>query len=120
MLEMKETRTEHLSSYLADVFAKEDPQLSSLMSRAVADGLPDISVSPETGKLLSLLARLAGGHGGARQAVEVGTNIDPVLSNGNKASAAIWLFLKKNATNCSVITPKNQKKTCAKSMKGCC
>lgn len=70
---MKETRTEHLSKYIADVFAKEDPQLSSLMSRAVADGLPDISVSPETGKLLSILSRLAGGQGGARQAVEVGT-----------------------------------------------
>lgn len=69
---MKQTRTEHLSSYIAEVFAKEDPQLASLMSRAVADGLPDIAVSPATGKLLSMLARMAG-QGGARQAVEVGT-----------------------------------------------
>jgi predicted O-methyltransferase YrrM len=65
-----------ISKYLADVFAKPDPQLATLMSRAIAEGIPDIAVSPETGRFLSLLARMAGGlggGGGARMIVEVGT-----------------------------------------------
>lgn len=70
---MTDNHSNNYAPYLASVFAKEDPQLSTLMSRAVAEGLPPISVSPETGKLLSLLAKFAGGIGGARQAVEVGT-----------------------------------------------
>ncbi len=70
---MTENHSHNFAPYLAGVFAKEDPQLSTLMARAVADGLPAISVSPETGKLLSLLAKFAGGLGGARQAIEVGT-----------------------------------------------
>lgn len=61
-----------ISNYLAEVFARPDAQLATLMSRAVADGLPDIAVSPETGRLLCLLARMAG-QGGARMIIEVGT-----------------------------------------------
>lgn len=70
---MPEDHTHNFAKYLAEVYAKEDPQLSTLMSRAVADGLPAIAISPETGRLLTLLTRFAGGIGGARQAVEVGT-----------------------------------------------
>ncbi len=66
-------RWRSISNYLSEVFAKPDPQLATLMSRAVAEGLPDIAVSPETGRLLSMLARMAGGQGGARMIVEVGT-----------------------------------------------
>lgn len=68
-----EERWSGISNYLADVFAKPDAQLATLMSRAVAEGLPDIAVSPETGRFLSMLARMAGGPGGARMIVEVGT-----------------------------------------------
>lgn len=68
-----EERWDAISNYLAGVFAKPDPQLTTLMSRAVAEGLPDIAVSPETGRFLSMLARMAGGPGGARMIIEVGT-----------------------------------------------
>lgn len=64
-----------IGKYLADVFAKPDPQLATLMSRAIAEGIPEIAISPETGRFLSMLARMAGGlgGGGARMIVEVGT-----------------------------------------------
>jgi predicted O-methyltransferase YrrM len=68
-----DVRWRNISNYLSDVFARPDPQLATLMSRAVAEGLPDIAVSAETGRLLSMLARMAGGPGGARVIVEVGT-----------------------------------------------
>ena len=46
-----------------------DPVLESALSRSASAGLPDISVSPEQGRLLTLLA-----HGvGARAILEIGT-----------------------------------------------
>lgn len=55
--------------YIRSVFAMEDPFQAKLMPAAVADGLPNIAVSPETGRFLSVLV----GGLNARLGIEVGT-----------------------------------------------
>ena len=59
--------------YLVEVFGAQDEQLRTLTPRAIAAGLPDIAVSSDVGRLLTLLTGLAGGGRGARLAIEVGT-----------------------------------------------
>jgi caffeoyl-CoA O-methyltransferase len=63
---------ERTQGYLAELFGQEDPHLAGLMKRAVAEGLPDIAVNAEVGRLLGMLAALSGDEG-SRLAVEVGT-----------------------------------------------
>jgi caffeoyl-CoA O-methyltransferase len=72
-MKMTEALWDRTSAYLDEVFGREDAHLASLMERAVAAGLPDIAVSAEVGRLLSLLTSMAGGGRGARLALEVGT-----------------------------------------------
>jgi predicted O-methyltransferase YrrM len=55
--------------YLTDLLVKRDPALDAALEASVAAGLPQIHVSPNQGKLLHLLARVAG----ARQILEIGT-----------------------------------------------
>ncbi|MGA3284717.1 MAG: O-methyltransferase [Verrucomicrobiota bacterium] len=55
--------------YLADLFVPSDPALDAALAASVAAGLPPISVSPNQGKLLQLLARIQG----ARSILEIGT-----------------------------------------------
>jgi predicted O-methyltransferase YrrM len=55
--------------YIADQLIPPDAALAAALERSAAAGLPPISVSPNQGKLLNLLARL---HG-ARHILEVGT-----------------------------------------------
>jgi caffeoyl-CoA O-methyltransferase len=55
-MDMTPERWENTSHYLQEVFGREDAQLRTLMTRAVAAGLPDIAVSAEVGRLLKLLA----------------------------------------------------------------
>ena len=55
--------------YISHTFAPEDEALSAARAHAKREGLPEISISPSQGKLLHLLARLAG----ARRILEVGT-----------------------------------------------
>ena len=57
-----------LDTYRREVFAPEDDLLKGIMPAAVARGLPDISVSPESGKTLFLLAKLIN----ARKILEFG------------------------------------------------
>lgn len=54
---MPELRYPDLDTYRRAVFAPEDELLRGLMPAAVAQGLPRISVSPEAGQMLHLLAR---------------------------------------------------------------
>ena len=68
-MEMTPQRWRATSDYLSDVFGSPDEQLSTLMPRAVAAGLPDIAVDAAVGRLLSVLLRAVG----ARTAIEVGT-----------------------------------------------
>jgi caffeoyl-CoA O-methyltransferase len=48
----------NLDTYRREVFAPEDDFLKSIMPAAVKQGLPNISVSPEAGKTLYLLAKM--------------------------------------------------------------
>lgn len=47
-----------VDKYICDLFVPSDPALDAAMADCVAAGLPAISVSPNQGKLLHLLARM--------------------------------------------------------------
>jgi len=85
-MEMTPQRWSDTAAYLHEVFGPLgepiDIQLSGLMDRAAAAGLPRIAVSPDVGRLLMVLAAMVSGgkrgrRGGERaeggRAVEVGT-----------------------------------------------
>ena len=58
-----------VDQYLGEVLVPADPALDSALAASKAAGLPEIAVAPNQGKLLNLLARLAG----ARSILEIGT-----------------------------------------------
>jgi predicted O-methyltransferase YrrM len=58
-----------VDDYLAGALLAPDPVLDTALADADAAGLPHIAVAPNQGKLLNLLARLAG----ARTILEIGT-----------------------------------------------
>ena len=60
---------DYLNAYSLEVFGSQDEHLSGLMNEAVAAGLPDISVTPDVGRLLKILTSMTPG----RLAIEVGT-----------------------------------------------
>ncbi|MCI0650877.1 MAG: O-methyltransferase [Planctomycetes bacterium] len=66
-------RAERESAYIREVFGAQARDLGELMPRAAAAGLPQIAVSAETGRLLSILAGLAGAGGREHLALELGT-----------------------------------------------
>lgn len=59
----------HVDAYLTDTLVGHDPDLEEAIADQEAAGLPAIEVAPLNGKLLHLLARLAG----ARRVLEIGT-----------------------------------------------
>lgn len=66
---MTPERWSYLARYASELFEDPDQQMATLMERAVAAGLPPIAVTPDVGRLLSILA----GSTAGRIAVEVGT-----------------------------------------------
>lgn len=58
-----------IDSYVERLFAPPDPALEGALRRSREAGLPEIHVSPNEGRLLRLLAEIAG----ARRILEVGT-----------------------------------------------
>src|SRR5258708_4815356 len=58
-----------IDSYFVDKVGASDATLEAVLAANAAAGLPAIDVSPPQGKLLYLLARLAG----ARNVLEIGT-----------------------------------------------
>ncbi|MFJ1763537.1 O-methyltransferase [Amycolatopsis sp. NPDC088138] len=58
-----------VDEYFADAVLSPDPVLDAALADSAAAGLPSIAVAPNQGKLLNLLARLAG----ARSILEIGT-----------------------------------------------
>jgi predicted O-methyltransferase YrrM len=58
-----------VDGYIADQLIASDPVLDEVMAANTAAGLPAIDVAPNQGKMLHLLARLAG----ARKILEIGT-----------------------------------------------
>jgi predicted O-methyltransferase YrrM len=68
-MEMTPQRWHQTEDYSNEVFGRQDAHLSGLMERAVAAGLPDISVSADVGRLLKILTGLTSG----KRALELGT-----------------------------------------------
>jgi predicted O-methyltransferase YrrM len=66
---LNEQLIERIDAYIEDLFTPSDAALSQNLADAEAAGLPPINVSPNQGRLLYLLAKIAG----ARRALEVGT-----------------------------------------------
>lgn len=57
------------AAYIAEVFGRAPEALRQITPRAIAAGIPDISITPEVGKLLCILASMSGG----RRILEIGT-----------------------------------------------
>lgn len=70
---MTPERWKATAAYSREVFGREDPFLASLMPQAIQAGLPDIAVSADVGRLLSLVARLAADGRSFPLALELGT-----------------------------------------------
>lgn len=66
---MSQDRWSSIDGYIEDLLVEPDDLFEAIRADAAAAGLPEISVSPAQGKLLHLLARLAG----ARRILELGT-----------------------------------------------
>jgi predicted O-methyltransferase YrrM len=58
-----------VDDYITDLFVPFDPVMKEALAASEAAGLPSISVAPNEGKLLMLLAQI----GGARRILEIGT-----------------------------------------------
>jgi caffeoyl-CoA O-methyltransferase len=68
-VKMTPERWRYTAAYLRETFGRQDEHLDGLMDRAVAHGLPDIAVSADVGRLLTILTSMTRG----RLAVELGT-----------------------------------------------
>jgi predicted O-methyltransferase YrrM len=66
---MAEDQWTDVDKYFSESLLRSDPILESALETSVAAGLPAISVSPNQGKLLQMLAQIAG----ARSILEIGT-----------------------------------------------
>lgn len=66
---MSPDRWDATKKYVHELFPEPDDQLRTLMGRATKAGLPDIAVSSDVGRILSLLVSTTAG----RRAVELGT-----------------------------------------------
>ncbi len=68
-MEMTPERWRYTSNYLREVFGESDDHLQHLTEHAAKAGLPDHAVSPDVGRLLTLLVSMTEG----KLALEVGT-----------------------------------------------
>ena len=66
---MSQEQWSAVDRFITDLLVPADPALDAALSDSVAAGLPAISVSPNQGKFLHLLARLRGAH----SILEIGT-----------------------------------------------
>jgi predicted O-methyltransferase YrrM len=64
-----EQLAQRIDDYIENLFVPADPVLTANLSNAKAAGLPEINITPNQGKFLYLLARIAG----ARRVLEIGT-----------------------------------------------
>ena len=69
MLPVNEQLIERIDAYIEDLFTPPDEVLAQNLADANAAGLPAINVSPNQGRLLYLLAKLAG----VKRVLEIGT-----------------------------------------------
>jgi len=66
---LNEQLVEQIDQYIENLFTPADPALLENLKNAEAAGLPQINVSPNQGKLLYLLVKIAG----AKRILEIGT-----------------------------------------------
>lgn len=66
---MSDPTSRYVDAYINDKLLGDDPILAAVLANNAAAGLPPIDVAPNQGKLLYLLAKLAG----ARRILEIGT-----------------------------------------------
>jgi predicted O-methyltransferase YrrM len=66
---MNQEQWSTVDRFITDLIVPSDPALDAALAESLAAGLPAISVSPNQGKFLHLLARLRGAH----SILEVGT-----------------------------------------------
>ena len=57
---MSEDRWAEVDAFLNETLLPEDPELAAALADSQAAGLPAIAVAPNQGKMLMLLARMAG------------------------------------------------------------
>ncbi len=69
MQPVNEELIERIDAYIEDLFNQPDEVLSQNLADTYAAGLPHINVSPNQGRLLYILAKLAG----AKRVLEIGT-----------------------------------------------
>lgn len=69
MLAFDEQLAQQIDTYIESLFITRDPALTANLANANAAGLPHINVTPNQGKFLYLLVRIAG----ARRVLEIGT-----------------------------------------------
>ena len=67
--EMTDDQWTEVDRYFSESLLPSDPILESALEASIAAGLPSISVSPNQGKLLQMLAQIVG----ARSILEIGT-----------------------------------------------
>lgn len=92
---MTKTRNSAIRDYLSQTFVNEDEGLVAAKQRAEKEGLPNISISPHVGKLLSFLTRLQ--------------NPKRILELGTLAGYST-LWLAKGAPDAKIITIENNPK----------
>jgi predicted O-methyltransferase YrrM len=59
---------QNIDQYIQRLFVGQDPQLEAILDKIKESGMPPISISPESGKCLTLLVKLTG----ARRILEIG------------------------------------------------
>lgn len=66
---MESVRQEDLNRYVRDLFAQEDEALRAIRFESESEGLPQIHINPEDGRILQVLLTAVG----AKRVVEIGT-----------------------------------------------
>ena len=83
-----EQLVQRIDEYIETLFVPADPVLDANIANAYAAGLPAINVTPNQGKLLYLLARIAG----ARRVLELESN-DGLFGSGHELESAFTNLL---------------------------
>ena len=70
---MNQEQWDAVDGYVCERLIAPDAASEGALAASAAAGLPEIQVAANQGKLLMMLARMAGNGGGARSILEIGT-----------------------------------------------
>src|ERR1700737_4627851 len=89
-----------VDDYITDLFVPFDPVMQEVLAASEAAGLPSISVAPNEGKLLMLLAQICG----ARNILEIGTlgGYSTIWLARGMISGASLITLEANAKHAEI------------------